>query len=76
MNRKRRKALSDLAEQFETLKGELESLLEAEEEYRDNMPENLQGSERYEKAEAACDNISSAVDSISEALDYLETAQE
>ena len=53
MNKVRRKALADLVEQFEVLKEELESLMEEEEEYRDNMPENLQGSELYEKADAA-----------------------
>ena len=68
MNKVRRKALADLVEQFEVLKEELDSLMEVEEEYRDNMPENLQGSERYEKADAASDNLSDAVDNLEEAI--------
>ena len=47
-----------------------------EEEYRDNMPENLQGSERYEAADAAVDNMSSAVDALDEAISSIESAQE
>ena len=60
MNKIRRKALADIQEQLETLKEELEALKEEEEDYRDNMPENLQGSERYEAAESACDNLDNA----------------
>ena len=42
----------------------MEDLQGEEEEYRDNIPENLQGSERYEKAEEACDTLSEAVDGL------------
>jgi hypothetical protein len=48
--------------------------LAEEEEYRDNMPENLQGSERYETADTACDNLQSAIDSLEEAFEYLNEA--
>lgn len=41
----------------------------------DNIPENLQSSERYERAEAAVDALYSAVSSLEEALDYIEEAQ-
>lgn len=51
-------------------------LHDEEEEYKDNMPENLQSSERYEKAEAAVDALGSAVSSLEEVLDYIEEAQE
>ena len=54
--------------------GEVESLQEEEEEYRDNIPENMQGGERYEQAEAACDALSEAVDSISPAIDSINEA--
>lgn len=76
MNKVRRKALADLVEQFEVLKEELESLMEEEEEYRDNMPENLQGSERYEKADAACDNLSDAVYNLEETISSIQTVIE
>lgn len=45
-------------------------------EYRDNIPENMQESERYEKADEACDNLSSAVDSLEEAISSIEAAIE
>ena len=47
---------------------------EMAEEYRDNIPENMQGSERYEQAESACDSLSEAVDSISAAIDSINEA--
>ena len=76
MNRIRRKALAEIQAKIEELQNDLQVLLEEEEEYRDNMPENLQGSERYEKADTACDNISSAVDSLQECIDYIMEATE
>ncbi len=60
---------------MEQLKGEIESILEDEEEYMDNIPENMQGSERYETAETACENLQSAVDAMEEVLSSLEEAQ-
>ena len=53
---------------------ELEALKEEEEDYRDNIPENLQGSERYEQAEEACDNLDSAFDGLEEVISYIEEA--
>ncbi len=75
MNNARRKRIRDAAEQMEQLKGEIESILEDEEEYMDNIPENMQGSERYETAETACENLQSAVDAMEEVLSSLEEAQ-
>ena len=55
MNNTRRKKLSRLAEQIEEIKEALEVLKEEEESYQENMPENLQGSERYEQiGRASC----------------------
>lgn len=62
MNKIRRKNLQSIIDQLEELKGSLEDLQAEEEEYRDNIPENMQESERYEKADEACDNLSAAVD--------------
>ena len=47
-----------------------------EEEYRDNIPENMQESERYEKADEACDNLSEAVDNLEEVISSIEAAIE
>lgn len=74
MNRIRRKALNDIKDKIEMLRCTLEQLAEEEEEYRDNMPENLQGSERYEKADEACDSLNSALDSLDEAVEHIDEA--
>lgn len=47
MNKIRRKNLQSIIDQLEELKGSLEDLQAEEEEYRDNIPENMQESERY-----------------------------
>lgn len=75
MNKVRRKELQELYDIISEAKDRLE-MLHDEEEYKDNMPENLQSSERYERAEAAVDALDSAVTSLEEALDYIEEAQE
>lgn len=49
-----------------TASGLVSTALEQEEDALDNMPENLQGSERYEKIEAAADLLNDA----SECIDY------
>lgn len=76
MNKARRKTLDEVISKIEEAKELLENLQAEEEEYRDNMPENLQGSERYEAADAAVDNMSSAVDALDEAISSIESAQE
>lgn len=76
MNRERRKNLQSIADQLEELKGSLEDLQSEEEEYRDNIPENMQGSERYEIAEAACGNMEEAVSWIEEAISSIAGAIE
>jgi len=76
MNKARRKALDEVISKIEEAKELLENLQAEEEEYRDNMPENLQGSERYEAADAAVENMSSAVDALDEAISSIESAQE
>jgi hypothetical protein len=40
----------------------VESIYSEEEEYRDNMPENLQNSERFNIADEACNNLENALD--------------
>lgn len=76
MNNTRRKELERIVDVVSELKEHLEMLQGEEEEYRDNIPENLQGSERYEKADTACDNLYSAVSSLEEALDSINESME
>ena len=74
MNRTRRKCLANLSELLEELRISVETLRDEEQEYMDAMPENLQGSTRYEVAEAAVSNLDDAMDSISDAISSIEEA--
>lgn len=76
MNKPRRKSLQTLLDQLAGIRDTLEEIKGEEEEYRDNMPENLQGSERYEKADAACDSLYEAVSNLEEAISNIEAAIE
>ena len=76
MNKTRRKNLQSIIDQLEELKSSLEGLQAEEEEYRDNMPENLQGSERYEKADDAISNIEDAVSTLEYVISSIEAAME
>jgi ribonuclease D len=58
--RLRRKAIVDIVAQ-------LEAIRDAEEQYKENMPENLRSSSRYETAEQA-------VEALGEAIELLEAA--
>ena len=74
MNKERRKNLQSIIEGLEALKADLETLVEEEEEYRDNIPENMQSGERYERAEEACDAMQCAVDAFDEVISNIESA--
>ena len=47
MNKQRRKALQNIYDKLVELRDELDNIKDEEECYRDNMPENLQNSEKY-----------------------------
>ena len=74
MNKLRRANLEKVMKSIDDAMSELECLKGEEEEYRDNMPENLQGSERYERADEACDSLDSAYSSLEEAIEYIDEA--
>lgn len=76
MNKTRRSELRALADRLENLKSELESILDDEDNSRDNMPESLQGSERYETSENASVNMGDAISSLEEAISSIEEAAE
>lgn len=71
MNKERRKRIEDVISKLESLKDEVYEILEEETEYRDNIPENLQQSERYEKADNSCTQLDFAFDYIGEVAEYL-----
>lgn len=76
MNKDRRKQIDEVISGLQSLQGSVEAIMNDEEEYRDNIPENLQGSERYEKADNACYALQEAYDGIDEIIESLEEAKE
>lgn len=75
MNNQRRKELERIISILQDTLGALQNILSEEEDYMDNIPENLQGGERYSVAEEACDNMSAAIDAMEEAIDCIRDAQ-
>lgn len=51
-------------------------MLEEENDYLDNIPENMQSGERYETAENAVSSLEDAVSSLEEAMDSIASATE
>lgn len=76
MNKQRRKEIQEIMEKLEEIKTDLEAVWNDEQYYMDSIPENLMGSERYEKAEEAVSNLEGAYDNLDEALEQLEAAME
>lgn len=78
MNAKRRKEIAlivseitSLSEKMESLLNDLDTIKCDEEEYLENIPENLQGSERYTVSEEAIENLDSAYDTLQEVVDNI-----
>ena len=81
MNKMRRKELmewirkaKEWAVQGEELKDVLEKICSDEQDYFDNMPENLQGSQRGMDAEEAIDAMNEAIESMDNAIEAAEEA--
>jgi len=72
MNNVRRKNIEKVIGMISDARSLLEELMSEEEEYRDNMPENLQGSERYEKADEACCSMEEAIGNMEDIESSLE----
>lgn len=72
MNKIRRQQLRMWLQDLEEIKTELENICADEEEYFDNMPENLQGSQRGADAEEAIEQMNEAVSSIEDAICIIE----
>lgn len=72
MNKDRRAKINKVIELLDEARCLLDEAKEEEEEYRDNIPENLTGSERYEKADEAVCNMEEIVDSLEDNVSTLE----
>ena len=76
MNNARRKKLNTILEQLVEIHTALEEVKDEEQEYFDNIPENFQSSERYEKAENAVAALDDALSMFDDIADNIETALE
>lgn len=76
MNKDRRASIQAVIDQLEEARQELETLRDEEQEYFDNMPENLQGGEKGEMAQTAIDNLDEAISNIEAAIDSANSATE
>lgn len=72
MNNKRREQLNNVVLKLQSLEQEISNIYDDESEYLENMPENLQSSERYEASERACDTLSDTTDDIDELIKNLQ----
>lgn len=59
-------------EDMEAVMSDLRSIMEEEEESRENLPENLLSSDRYYDSEAASDLMEQAMECYEEAMDLFE----
>jgi len=74
MNNTRRKALNKIAERLREINSDLQELRDEEEEYMENIPENLQDGEKYQAAEAAIDSMDYALDEFEGMITNIEEA--
>lgn len=74
MNKMNRKQLSDLISRIETIHEELGEIKDGEEEKFDNMPENLQDSEKGEALSEIIDFLDSASESLNESVESIQSA--
>ena len=84
MNEMRRKVLRSCiraasqaksSEELELVVEDLRSIMEEEEESRENLPENLLSSDRYYDSEAASDLMEQAMECYEEAMDLFEEGE-
>lgn len=74
MNKRRRARLTDAVKHLDAAAEIISNVADEEQDSMDNMPENLQGSERYEASEEAVDNLNDALDGISDVKESVNSA--
>lgn len=74
MDNKRRAKLQEVIRKLDELESIVDAVCDKEQDCMDNIPENLQGTDRCEQMEAAVDNLTDALQSIAEARENIELA--
>lgn len=76
MNNDRRKRIQAVLDELADFRSRVSDLQGEEQDYFDNMPENLQQSERGEKAEQAASRLEDALTAFDEIEEALQEAAE
>lgn len=76
MNIDRRKTIQKVIDQLEFLSGDISTIREDEQDYLDNMPDNLRQSENADRAEEAINALDEAESQVESAIEYLTIAME
>ena len=71
MNKERRAQIKQLTDELKDVKTKLEYISQKEEQMLDNIPENLQGTDRYSESENAIDILDDVVDDLESAIESL-----
>jgi hypothetical protein len=76
MNNKRRELLRKALISLDAAEGQISTALDEEQECIDNMPENLEDSERHEKMELTIEYLEDALSGLDEVRNNIEHAKE
>lgn len=71
MNKQRRQKIRDVRKEIENCKENLQKILYEEQDYFDNMPENLQGSMRGSDSEDAIDTMENCIEDLENIINEL-----
>lgn len=74
MNEKRRGRLRDALKMLSSAASIVETVCDNEQDCMDNYPENLQGTEKFERMEDAVDSLSDALEKIDDAKGHIQSA--
>jgi len=76
MNKTQRNQIEKWIDSLNEIKEGVESMQEDEQDKLDNMPENLQESERGEQMQNGIEDLEAAASSLEESIDFLMSATE
>ncbi len=76
MNKNQRKQLEDLMCKITEIEESVEFIRDEEQEKIDNMPENLQGGERYSQMENAISCLDDALQNLQDAYENIQSSTE
>ena len=71
MNKQRRNEIKNLSQRLRQINSGLQKVLDDEQDYYDNIPENLQTSSRADDSEEAIDQLTEVIEEIEELIGTL-----